>query len=51
MLDDREICNIIIGDTVFIYVTLEVLRHNRGDLPVRRRFLMAVIDYGQQPEN
>ena len=51
MLDDRQICNIIMRDTVFIYVALEVLRHNRSGLPVRRRFVMAVIDYGQQPEN
>ena len=43
MLDDREICNIIFRDTVFIYVTLKVLRHNRGGLLVRRRFIMAVI--------
>jgi hypothetical protein len=51
MLDDRKICNIIFRDTVFIYVTLKVLRHNRSSLPVIRRFIMAVIDYGQQPEN
>jgi len=43
MLDDREISNIITGDTVFIYVTLKVLRHNRSGLPVIRRFIMAVI--------